>query len=276
MARRKRKSGGEELVEGLSHLPWQVCVLLAPVAFLLFHWLAQVEPPPARDVSQLGSSAIVSMFKVAGMFLKYLAPFALLLAGLLSWIRKRRRTKMLFETEARSETAPLQALSWREFEQLVGAHFERRGCTVGFTPSGADGGVDIVAKKGAEIFLIQCKQWRATKVGVGVVRELFGVMAARGATGGYVVSIGEFTDDARAFASGRNIELIDAHALIGAPGPSKLAPAESELAQASSGSTVCPQCGSPMVRRTAQRGDQKGRSFFGCSTYPRCRGTRPA
>ena len=38
---------------------------------------------------------------------------------------------------------------------------------------------------------------------------------------------------------------------------------------------VCPQCGAQMVLRTAKRGARAGESFWGCSTYPRCNGTRP-
>ena len=36
----------------------------------------------------------------------------------------------------------------------------------------------------------------------------------------------------------------------------------------------CPDCGSPMVLRTARRGKNKGGQFWGCSRYPKCRGTR--
>lgn len=36
----------------------------------------------------------------------------------------------------------------------------------------------------------------------------------------------------------------------------------------------CPRCGSSMRRRTARRGRQAGRSFWGCSRYPICTGTR--
>lgn len=38
----------------------------------------------------------------------------------------------------------------------------------------------------------------------------------------------------------------------------------------------CPKCGSPMVLRTATRGRNAGGEFWGCSTYPQCRGTRSA
>ena len=39
---------------------------------------------------------------------------------------------------------------------------------------------------------------------------------------------------------------------------------------------ACPDCGSSMVLRKARKGRNAGGSFYGCSTYPQCRGTRPA
>ena len=35
---------------------------------------------------------------------------------------------------------------------------------------------------------------------------------------------------------------------------------------------LCPKCGAPMVLRTAARGANAGRQFYGCSRYPACRG----
>ena len=37
----------------------------------------------------------------------------------------------------------------------------------------------------------------------------------------------------------------------------------------------CPQCGKPMVLRTAKTGKNAGNSFWGCSGYPDCKGTAP-
>jgi len=34
----------------------------------------------------------------------------------------------------------------------------------------------------------------------------------------------------------------------------------------------CPQCGKPMVLRTAQKGKNAGKQFWGCSGYPDCKG----
>jgi DNA-binding helix-hairpin-helix protein with protein kinase domain len=49
-------------------------------------------------------------------------------------------------------------------------------------------------------------------------------------------------------------------------------PANSSSQRASS--VICPRCGSGMVRRTANRGPNAGGSFWGCSRFPQCRGTR--
>ncbi len=35
---------------------------------------------------------------------------------------------------------------------------------------------------------------------------------------------------------------------------------------------VCPECGKPMVLRTAQKGKSAGKQFWGCSGYPDCKG----
>ena len=38
----------------------------------------------------------------------------------------------------------------------------------------------------------------------------------------------------------------------------------------------CPLCSCSMVRRNAKRGANAGKSFWGCSQYPRCKGTQAA
>jgi restriction system protein len=172
-------------------------------------------------------------------------------------------------------------MSWQQFEMLVGEAFRRRGFTVVEQGGGgADGGVDLVVSNGSERFLVQCKQWRAYKVGVTVVRELYGVMAAKGAVGGYVVTSGVFTQEARDFAQGLNIELIDGGAL---PVFLRANPQGAQVSAASRGAAApaapisaaaCPKCGAEMVRRVARRGASAGKAFWGCTNYPACNGTR--
>ena len=40
----------------------------------------------------------------------------------------------------------------------------------------------------------------------------------------------------------------------------------------SDGSPACPRCGVGMVRRTARRGPNRGKQFWGCPKFPNCRG----
>lgn len=38
---------------------------------------------------------------------------------------------------------------------------------------------------------------------------------------------------------------------------------------------LCPKCGIPMVLRIVSQGEHKGKQFYGCQNYPRCREMRP-
>jgi restriction system protein len=210
-------------------------------------------------------------------------------AGTSAWRRKERKNLVIDVMQSEASDA-LDGMSWREFEMLVGEGFRLQGYQVAETGGGgADGGVDLVLRKTGETsgekFLVQCKQWRALKVGVDVVRELYGVMAARGATGGFVVTSGRFTEAAVSFASGRNVTLIDGEKLRGLLRDAKTAvnrstprPAAAPAATPNAAprqASSCPVCTKPMVRRTAKRGANAGGEFWGCSGYPACRGTRP-
>ena len=111
-------------------------------------------------------------------------------------------------------------------------------------------------------------------------------MTAEGASGGIVVCSGHYTNDATEFAKGKPITLIDGAALsrlIGAVQKSpKIQPSlirdveTSPRIQPVVNDTTCPICHNPMVLRTARRGRNAGQSFWGCSRYPKCRGTQPA
>jgi restriction system protein len=93
-----------------------------------------------------------------------------------------------------------------EFELLVGEGLRQQGFLV--IESGADGGADLVLQKGEQTFLVLCREWRTPKVDVGPVRELHGLMAARGAAGGFVVTTGEFSAAAAEYANACNIRLL--------------------------------------------------------------------
>lgn len=273
MPRKKRQSELEDWIHIFAKLPWFVCLALTVPAYYLFAWLSNWPVPVVDEgLTDLGPVLWANIARVAGQILQYLLPLMLLCAAILSVASRQQCHKLLREAESISGRGTVLDISWREFEQLMHAWFERQGYKVESTAAGADGGVDLVARKGREVFLIQCKQWRAHKIGVSVLRELYGVMVARGAAGGFVVGVGEFTSDALKFAEGRNIELIDARSVIGEAGYRVRRNSQPDAQKR--GEPECPRCGSRMVRRTARRGTNAGREFYGCSKYPGCRGTR--
>lgn len=277
MARRKQ-GPVEDLLEITGKLPWWVGVALALVAYVGLHSLAIREVTAVVQPGKMGDFVNQTVFRTLAGVGQYLLPAVFLAgAGLSAYGRYTRRT--LHQTVAASpDHAALNDMSWKKFEALVGEAFRRKGYSVTQTGGdGPDGGVDLALKKGGELFLVQCKQWRAIRVGVSIVRELYGVMAARGAAGGFVVTSGVFTDEALAFAKGKNIELMDGkalHALIsGVTAPPRFF--RDPLSITTNGAPFCPECQSRMVKRKAKRGSRAGQVFWGCIRYPDCRGSRP-
>jgi restriction system protein len=55
-----------------------------------------------------------------------------------------------------------------------------------------------------------------------------------------------------------------------AQGASKTGITQTDLSQR----VMCPVCGSDMVVRTARRGPNSGKQFWGCERFPSCKGTR--
>ena len=101
----------------------------------------------------------------------------------------------------------LFAVDSREFECLVAEILCRRGYNVQVTRQSRDGGVDIYASRlepnGLHgLYFVQCKrQSKRNRVGVRPVRELYGVVCARNATGGIVITTSFFTSPAINFQS---------------------------------------------------------------------------
>jgi restriction system protein len=187
-----------------------------------------------------------------------------------------------FENVESALALKLEDLSWQGFELMIGELYRRQDYTVELcSGDGSDGGVDLRLRKGEQTVLVQCKHWKVYRVGVSPVRELFGILTAEKAHQAIFVTTGRFTRDARAFAAGKAIELIDGENLAAILEANKCSGAGDLLdlgswtdnfAQAAKITVPdCPFCRSTMVLRHAR---QSRNPFWGCSTYPGCRGKR--
>ena len=271
------------MLDVVSMLPWWAGIALAIVSYMFLHRLSSPVPVTPTQVTQVGDLIVRSLTATMASIGQYLIPLICLAgAGVSFWKRRQRTTLVADVAQAKSADA-LDGMTWREFEMLVGEAFRLQGYTVAETGgAGPDGGVDLTLTRGTEKFFVQCKQWKAYKVGVDVVRELHGVMAARGATGGYIVTSGRFTADAQAFVEGLNVKLIDGPRLFGLIKQARQSLSAGTTrashvvpVSAAAVAPVCPVCSSAMVKRVAKKGANSGSQFWGCSTYPGCRGTRP-
>ena len=279
MARRKKTSPLEDWLDLVAMLPWWAGVALALFSFVFLHRLATPTPLQGLQPGQMAAVAVGSVITGFASIGQFFVPVVCLFGALGSFLQRQRRKNLVANVSQSKSADALDGMSWREFEMLVGEAFRLQGYQVIETGgSGPDGGIDLVLSKGTEKFLVQCKQWKALKVGVEIVRELYGVMAARGAAGGFVVTSGRFTDDARRFAEGRNVQLVDGDALMKLLGtvPASAPAQDRETVTAPLVAPPCPRCGGDMVMRRARRGANSGNEFWGCAGYPACRGTRAA
>ncbi len=263
----RRKTGA---LDDIASMPWFVGVALGLLALFL-----------ARNIAG-GTFAPLGWLFLAACWL----------AALVSFFNSRKRKKLL---EEQTGLDSLAEMSWREFEMLVGEAFRRRGYVVEENGlGGKDGGIDLILSKGGRKELVQCKQWRTRRVSAPTVREMWGLVDHHRADAVHIVCIGDFTPDAAAFAKGKAIELVGGERLlemvkeVQRNNPAFATPTSRDLSARiepvlaapiapasldSRASPACPACDTKMVPRHNRR---NGEQFWGCPSYPRCRGTLPS
>lgn len=260
---RRRESG----LDLIAAMPWPVGVVLGVLAYLLIRfgigaYFSAHGGPLLQGVGQQASNGIFAP-------LAWVALGACWIGAAASYFRSRHRRQLL---ETQTGLDSIKALSWREFEMLVGEAFRRRGYNVDETGlGGADGGIDLILRKDGRTELVQCKQWRNRQVKPNVVREMWGLRAHHNADGIKIVCVGEYTRDAAAFAQGKAIDLVTGERLIALVREGRHLQI-SPVTQITE-TLACPKCQRAMVQRHNRK---SGQSFWGCPAYPECRGTRPA
>ena len=272
MARRKSSFLDDVLELGIK-LPWWVSLVLAGASYLLLHHYSQIEIATVTGANDVSESILTSIIKMGSTILQYVIP-GLLVGGAFIGFIKRVNRKSIFDVVVADDSGKkLENLSWVEFENLLHQYFIEKGFRVTDTNKGPDGGVDLRLSKDGQAAIVQCKHWRASKVGVSVIREQYGIMAAEGVDRSFVITSGKFTHDAKSRAKDKAIELVDGKQLRKLLGHAELLPTKDWNVQQAP-ETSCPRCGTGMVLRTAKRGKNTGARFWGCKTYPKCRGTR--
>lgn len=105
-------------------------------------------------------------------------------------------------TELLARPDDLRELGDRMFEELTAELLTRDGFDARLTPKSRDGGYDVLALRRLGIvdlmYLVECKRYaRARKVGVQVVRSLYGVVSRKRANAGLIVTTSSFSRPAQ-------------------------------------------------------------------------------
>ena len=100
----------------------------------------------------------------------------------------------------------LRSMSWEEFSAALRGAFQRDGWVV--TPLNA-AGADFELVKAGRVTVLACKRWKIARAGIEPLKELDAARHAREAHESIYVAAGELTDNARAFATEKNIQLLD-------------------------------------------------------------------
>ncbi len=253
MPRRKSNNDGgliDLFFKITSYLPWWIDIIGAVLSYVIFHFLSGKHALASINPSSPNTMISNELSGVVYLFSQYLFPIIFTIGAILSAAKNYRGDELLGSMNSRNITEKLAAMHWSDFEKLIGAWFRKNGFLV--TEAGgahADGGVDIELHKNGELYLVQCKHWRAHAVPVETIRELYGVMTSRGAVGGYVVTSGYFTQPAKDFIDGRSITLLDGEDLARMLSKEEIASSDTV-----SNSPFCPVCGNKMLRRKAKQG----------------------
>ncbi|HVI42784.1 MAG TPA: restriction endonuclease [Anaerovoracaceae bacterium] len=127
-------------------------------------------------------------------------------------LKRGKRVSGLYDKQSSLDS--LARMNWFQFEEVVGEHFKRVGYSVtNVGGAKADGGIDIWLYKKGYKGIVQCKHYRG-KVGVSIVREMYGVMVHEGADEVYIVGLHGFTRDAWQWAKGKPMKLISGKKII--------------------------------------------------------------
>lgn len=170
----------------------------------------------------------------------------------------------------------LRSIDWFQFEKIVALAYRKLGYDViqrgGANP---DGGIDLIIEKDGQQAAVQCKQWKTWNVGVKAVREFLGALTHAKIPKGVFVTLRGYTGDAKRFAEEHEIEILNETGLAELLEETGANFDPETIAILSDARKVCPKCEQEMVLRTATKGRGVGKTFWGCSAYPRCRFTMP-
>lgn len=126
-------------------------------------------------------------------------------------IRKKEIEKLM---RVRYRSGNFEGVSPDDFENIIMELFTFIGYSVVKLGHSGDQGIDLscLDNSTGEKVIIQCKRYKGN-VGSHIIRDFYGALTHSNAAKGYIVTTGSYTKDARQWAYGKPIELINGEKL---------------------------------------------------------------
>ncbi|XTI71822.1 restriction endonuclease [Acidithiobacillus sp. AC3] len=159
--------------------------------------------------SSSGKTVISDFFSVFGAIAIFVAA---LLVVLFLW--KHQRRKRIREQLLAAGTSNPRQLTPEQYEQFCAALLANNGWHVQTTAKTGDYGADVIATKGNQKIIVQCKQWTSS-VGIKAVQEAHGALSYYKGTRAVVVTTSKYSQAAQELAKKTGVSLISHEDLIG-------------------------------------------------------------
>lgn len=142
--------------------------------------------------------------------------FTCLIFTLIHHITLKKINKVTFKQYGNIQK--LKKMNWEDYEELVKKIFQNKGYSVSrIGGNGSDGGIDLIVKKTkfglTHTSMVQCKRYNQN-VGVKTIREMYAVGIHNGFKHVYIYTTADFTKEAKDFAKGKNMTLVNGEQTI--------------------------------------------------------------
>lgn len=182
----------------------------------------------------------------------------------------KKKKELIEQQTKQDEINSLRRLSWGDFELLIREYFRQQAFKLvkpKFTHQ--CGEVDLLFYKKNTHYIVQCRHWRSKTIGISTVRELYEVLLQMKKNKLIIISSGNYTHEAKAFASDKPIQLVSGDELLLIM--QKINISEVVLDNVNKENIdYCPACGDLLIKQRIQNSRYLGQDFYICIRYPQC------
>lgn len=204
----------EEIYGLASRLPWWAGLLSAFAAYWVLHPIATTQMPTSEGGANLVLVALAQLVAALAQVGEYLVPAGFLLATAVSAFNGWKRRDLRISLTSDATGTFLRGIRRADFQLIVQDALRAQGYeSVQIDGPSSSRGADFALTRDGRYYLVQCRFWKAWKLEAGVVKDFQSAIASAGADGGFVVTSGHFTPEARRLAEANGIGLIDARRL---------------------------------------------------------------